>query len=207
MLLRGEALRQLDTLFVEVGCTTTAHLNHIILGLGAYLFLINVFPKQKRLMHHGMRNTLELKVICYVAFIIEINEYFATLPGVKASYKIGDMGLNDIILNSMSNGWSKKVYVQIFDCEYIPFKNLSICLKAWKLRNLSMKGLVEPSHKKSTRAYDNRAGHSRQIRGKAASSKTYFEMSKHDGKRKKRYVDHLRDRSHLTYLTHDPGHS
>ena len=31
-LLRGEALRQLDTLFIEVVSTTTTHLNLIILG-------------------------------------------------------------------------------------------------------------------------------------------------------------------------------
>ena len=36
MLLRGEALHQLDTLSVEVVSTTVAHLNHIILSLGTF---------------------------------------------------------------------------------------------------------------------------------------------------------------------------
>ena len=39
-LLRGEALHQPGMLFVEVGSTTIAHLNHIILGLGTYFFLL-----------------------------------------------------------------------------------------------------------------------------------------------------------------------
>ena len=33
-LLRGEALRKLDTFFVEVVSITTTNLNHIVLGLG-----------------------------------------------------------------------------------------------------------------------------------------------------------------------------
>ena len=49
-LLRGEVLCQLATLFIEVGSTTTTHLNHIILGLGTYFFPINVLSKQKRVM-------------------------------------------------------------------------------------------------------------------------------------------------------------
>ena len=44
-LLRGEALRQLDTLYVEVGGINTTHLNHIILGLGMYIYPINAFFK------------------------------------------------------------------------------------------------------------------------------------------------------------------
>ena len=35
-LLRGEALCQLDTLYVEVGSMNTTHLNRIFLGLGMY---------------------------------------------------------------------------------------------------------------------------------------------------------------------------
>ena len=50
-------------------------------------------------------------------------------------------------------------------------------------------GVVEPSYKKSTRADSNRAGHSRQILGEAAPSKTYSEMIKISDKGKQRYVD------------------
>ena len=40
ILVRGEALHQLYMLSVEVGSTTTANLNLIILGLGTYFFLL-----------------------------------------------------------------------------------------------------------------------------------------------------------------------
>ena len=39
-LLCGEDLRQLDTLFAELGSTTSENLKSIILGLGAYFFLL-----------------------------------------------------------------------------------------------------------------------------------------------------------------------
>ena len=40
-LLRGEALRQLDMQSVEVGSTTIAHLNLIILGVGTHFSPVN----------------------------------------------------------------------------------------------------------------------------------------------------------------------
>ena len=39
-LVRGEALRQFDTLSAEVGSDTPENLTSIILGLGAYFFLL-----------------------------------------------------------------------------------------------------------------------------------------------------------------------
>ena len=36
--------------------------------------------------------------------------------------KMGVTGLNEILLNSMPNIWSKKTYVQGFYCETISFK-------------------------------------------------------------------------------------
>ena len=40
IILRGEALRQLETLHVEVGSTTIENLNPIILGLGTKFSLL-----------------------------------------------------------------------------------------------------------------------------------------------------------------------
>ena len=40
MLISGEALHQLDMLSVKLVSTTIEHLNHIILGLGTYFFLL-----------------------------------------------------------------------------------------------------------------------------------------------------------------------
>ena len=45
------------------------------------------------------------------------------------------------------------------------------------------------------------------MRGERALSKNYSEMSKTDGKRNQRYVDHPRYQSKLTCLIHGHGHS
>ena len=60
-LLRGEALCQLATFSVKVGIISITHLNHIILGLGAYFSPINALSEQKRSMRRGMRKPRELK--------------------------------------------------------------------------------------------------------------------------------------------------
>ena len=67
--------------------------------------------------------------------------------------------------------------------------------------------VVEPHYKKSTRAYDNRVGHSKKIIVESALSKTYSEMSKISVKRNQRYVYHMRDLSKLTCLIRVPGNS
>ena len=54
-LVRGEVLRQLDTLYVEVGITTTENLKLILLGLGAQFFPVNALSKQKHALRCGTR--------------------------------------------------------------------------------------------------------------------------------------------------------
>ena len=49
-LVRGEALRQFDTLSAEVGSTTPENLTPIILGLGTYFLPVNVLSRKKRAM-------------------------------------------------------------------------------------------------------------------------------------------------------------
>ena len=41
-------------------------------------------------MRRRMREPRELKVRCYSASLIDLNEYFSDLPGAKASDKIGE---------------------------------------------------------------------------------------------------------------------
>ena len=60
------------------------------------------------MMRRGMSNTFQLKLRRYSDRMIKFNEYFDVLPEAKASDRIGDTGLNEIILNSMKNGWSKQ---------------------------------------------------------------------------------------------------
>ena len=106
-LLRGEALRQLNTLCAQVGSTSKTHLNRIILGLGMYFTPINELSKQKRTILRRMRNPHELKLIRYADSIIDINGYLAALLGAKANDNIGKTELNERILISITNRCSK----------------------------------------------------------------------------------------------------
>ena len=72
-LLHGEAIRQIYTLCVEVGSTTTTHLKHIILGLSTYFTPIHSLSRKKCTMRRRTRNPRELKVINHASRIIEIN--------------------------------------------------------------------------------------------------------------------------------------
>ena len=68
-----------------------------------------------------MRWSQELKLRRYAACMIELNENLSSLIVSNASEEIGETELNEIILNSMPNGWSKPAYVQFFNCGYITF--------------------------------------------------------------------------------------
>ena len=70
-LLCRQAPNQFYTLCVQLGSTTMAHLNQVILGLGMYFTSVNALSKQKRVMRHGMRKTHELKLRCYVSHMIK----------------------------------------------------------------------------------------------------------------------------------------
>ena len=127
-LVRGEVLRQFDTLSAEVEGATPVTLAYIILGLGTYGFPVNVMSKQKCTMRHGIRKTCALKVRFYAYCFVDLNEYLAVLLGAKISNKIWVTKLNEIALNSMSSSWSNQEYVQGFYCEY---NNLKICKNVW----------------------------------------------------------------------------
>ena len=96
-------------------------------------------------MCHGIRNLLSLKVICYVAPLVDLNEYLDVLPGEKISDKICVTELYEILLNSMPNIWSKQAYVQGFDYEYITFKSSVSMFEHMEIVESIYEGLVEPS--------------------------------------------------------------
>ena len=73
-----------------------------------------------------------------------------------------------MFLNSIPNGWSKQAYVQGFGCEYITLKYLNI-FECMEIAESIYEGFVRTCYKKSTRAYANRAGYIRIIRGEATS--------------------------------------
>ena len=82
-----------------------------------------------------MREPLKLKVRHCAAHIIGLNDFSYAFPGAKARNKIGDTELNKIIMNTVKNVLSNKVYMQGFYCGSI-FLKLSACLNVWKLRKL-----------------------------------------------------------------------
>ena len=54
--------------------------------------------------------------------MIYINKFQALLLGSKASDKICEPEINKILLNIITNIWSKQVYLQGSDHEYISYK-------------------------------------------------------------------------------------
>ena len=63
--------------------------------------------KQKRAMHRGMRIPRGLILRRYADFFIALKEYLAVFVGEKISDKFCVTELDQILLNSMSNIWSK----------------------------------------------------------------------------------------------------
>ena len=70
-------------------------------------------------MRRETRKPHGLKARLYAAHLIDLNEYLAVFPGEKKNEKNYMTDLNENVLNSTTNSWNKKVYVQIFDFEYI----------------------------------------------------------------------------------------
>ena len=103
MILLRENLHQFNNLHDQVESTTTTYLNQVILGLCAYFRPMDALSQQKLLMRRGMRKTHNLKLRCYAACMIDIDEYLYAFQGAKASDKIGETELNEILLNSMPN--------------------------------------------------------------------------------------------------------
>ena len=95
-----------------------------------------------------MRKPCKLRVKCYNGLLNDINKYLSALPESKASDNIGEMYLNEIILNSMKNGWSKQAYVQVFDCETITFKNYANMFELMEIARTVYEGVVYTSYKK-----------------------------------------------------------
>ena len=75
-----------------------------------------------------------------------MNEYLAVLSGVKASDKICEMELNEIILSSFPNGNSNQAYVQGFDCDSITRKTVNM-FERMEIAETIYEGVIEPSYK------------------------------------------------------------
>ena len=70
-------------------------------------------------MRCGILKPCSLTVRRYVERLIYLNEYLASFPGATVTDKIGVTKLNEILLNSIPNIWSKQAYLKFFECESI----------------------------------------------------------------------------------------
>ena len=79
------------------------------LVFSTYFFLLMHCQSKSGRKPHG------LKIGCYIARLIELSGYLPSFPGSTPTHKIGMTELNEILLNSTPNSWSKQAYVQGFD--------------------------------------------------------------------------------------------
>ena len=78
--------------------------------------------KKKRAIHRGMRKAHGLKIIHYVARLVDLKEHLDVFPGAKISENIYAAELDEHLLNSMPNSLSKQAYLQGFYFESITLK-------------------------------------------------------------------------------------
>ena len=82
--------------------------------------------------------------------MIEFNECLAFFFGAKLTEKIGITKLNDILLNSIPDSWSNKVYVHIFYFEYTDFKRDVNMFECMEISEYFYKGSGEHYYKNTT---------------------------------------------------------
>ena len=60
--------------------------------------------------------------------------------------KMGVTELNGILLNSVTNSWSKQEYVQGFDCDTISFEKAVNMFQRMEIAEIIYEGVVTPSY-------------------------------------------------------------
>ena len=148
IIVRGEALCQFEMMSDDVESTNPLTVEAIILELGAYSPPVNSLSNQERVMRRGMSNQCVLKVRQYQACLINLNKYLYLFTGSKLTGKIGMTEINEILLNIMTNSWTKQAYVQGFDGGYITFKKSVKMFGRTNIAEYIDDGVVENSHKK-----------------------------------------------------------
>ena len=121
---------------------------------------MNLLSKQNREMRHGMRKMHSLKVRCYAAHFIDLNEYLDSLPNSTLSEEFGVTELNENFLNSIPNNWIKQAYAQGFHCNYITFKISVNMFERIRIVEYIYQVIVEPSNEQYTRTDATRDFHS-----------------------------------------------
>ena len=116
-------------------------MDYYIKGLTLY------FPLWIRFQNKSVRYDAEwkmrrLKVRCYAARLIHLNEYLASFLGGTLADKIDVTELNAVVLNIMPNSWSKEAYVQGFDWKSISFKKVVNMFERREIAESIYKGVV-----------------------------------------------------------------
>ena len=106
-LVRGKALCQLYLFSSDVENTETPNMDYYIKDLALYLPPTNQLYKKARNAPRIEEKTRSLKVRRYAARLVDLDEHLNFFLGVTLSVKMYVTELNDIILNSMPNCWSK----------------------------------------------------------------------------------------------------
>ena len=101
-------------------------------------------------MHRCVKKTLRLKVKCYAARLIDLNEHLYYFTGATMADRIGVTELNEIVLNSKPNSWSKQAYFQGFYCKSISFKNVINMFERMEIDESIYENAVKPYYKKIT---------------------------------------------------------
>ena len=71
-------------------------------------------------MLRGRRNPHKLKVIHYLAHMVELNDYLAIFTRSKESDKLRETELNGIILHITPNGCNRQDYGHFFILKLLP---------------------------------------------------------------------------------------
>ena len=99
-----------------------SHLKHITEGLLGYSPPINALSSQKRVMSRAMHKPQSLSFKRFTARLAELNDYLPLLPGSIKSNKVVPEELNEILLQSIPNGWAKQSYLQGWNFEGRTYK-------------------------------------------------------------------------------------
>ena len=88
----------------------------------------------------------------------DLDEYLASSLGETLSDKNVVTELNEILLNSIPDGWHKQSYVQGFDCDNASFKKSVNMFEHTEIAESIYESVVEPPYNKPTWEDSNCAG-------------------------------------------------
>ena len=95
------------------------------------IFLVNTPLKQKHTIHHYIHKPWSLNIRFCAEHLNYLDGYLAIFPGSNEFNNMVKAKLDEILLHSMTNGWSKQAYLQRFYSDIATLKkvvNSKICI-------------------------------------------------------------------------------